>query len=190
MKINPIGIVAGILILALPFLGAWWIFGVGEILILEISPFNVDVLVAGEEIKSPLFEGITRGLTLVILITGALLLMGSIFVDRWWGVKFIRFGSYRILNLVISLLIVSVIILPALGSKINPMTNLPVEFSIPIQGEEVIRFRQEGMSLSVGVQSKFTPVFFFAILTAILAVYSRVYMNKMLRRMKEEEEAK
>ncbi len=55
MRVNPVGIAAGILMLALPFLGAWYIFGVGELLLLKISPFNVNILVAGEQIESPFF---------------------------------------------------------------------------------------------------------------------------------------
>jgi len=189
MKINPLGIIAGILMLALPFLGAWWIFGVGELFILKISPFNVNVLMAGEQVESPLFQGIARGITLVVLIIGILVILGSFFADRWWGVKLIRFGSFKVLNLVVSLALVAAVILPVIGSRINQMVNLPVEFNIPVQGEQIISYQQQGMSLSVSIYSNFTEVFFLACITAGIAIYSRIYLNKMLKDMKGKTES-
>lgn len=189
MRINPVGIIAGVLMLILPFLGAWWIFGVGELFILRISPFNVNMIIAGEQVNSPLFDGITRGVTLVILITGILLILGSFFADRWWGVKLIRFGSFRILSLVISLALLAAVILPLIGSRINQMVNLPVKFRIPVQGSEIISFQQEGISMSVGIYSNFTEVFFLACVTAVIAIYSRIYLNNMLKSMEDKSES-
>jgi len=188
MKINPVGVIAGVLMLVLPFLGAWWIFSVGELLILKISPFSINMIVAGERIESPLFQGITRGVTLVILITGIFLIIGSFFADRWWGVKLIRFGSFKIFSLVISLALLAAVILPLIGSRINQIVNLPVEFRIPVQGSEIISFQQEGISMTVGIYSNFTEVFFLACITAVIAIYSRIYLNNMLKSMEEKSE--
>lgn len=188
MKINPVGIVAGILMLALPFLGAWWIFGVGELILLKISPFNVNILVAGELIESPLLKGITNGITLLVVVTGVLLLLGSFFVDRWWGPNLVRFGTYRILTMVVGLAITATFILPLIGDRINQMIDLPVNFNIPVQGEEVISFQQNGVEMTVGIHSHFTTVFFLACVIAVLGIYSRVHLNKMLTNSSEDKQ--
>lgn len=154
--------------LALPLLGAWWIFGVGELFVTEISPSNVNILMAGEQINSPLLQGITTGITLLVLITGALVLLGSFFVDKWWGPKLVRFGSYRILVKVIGLAVVAAGVLPAISSRLNELIDLP-------------HFQQEGMELTVGIYSNFTPIFLLACVIAVLGVYSRIYLNKMLK---------
>lgn len=186
MKINPIALFAGILMLALPFLGAWWIFGVGELFVMKISPFNVNILVAGESVESPLLQGITNGVTLLVLITGVLVLLGSFFVDKWWGPKLIRFGSYRILFMVIGLAVIVGLVLPAIGGRLNQMLDLPINLSIPVQGEEIVHLQQEGISLAVGVHSNFTEIFFIACVIAALGVYSRIYLNKMLKESSED----
>ncbi len=121
---------------------------------------------------------------MLVLITGALTILRSFFVDKWWGPKLVRFGTYRILTMVIGLVIIAAVILPVMGNRINQMADLPANFNfnIPVQGEEVINFQQNGMELAVGIHCHFTTIFFLACVIAVMGIISRIYLNKMLEK--------
>jgi len=79
-RVNWPGIIAGILIIAVPFLGSWWLFKLGtEAFIMAVSPFSMDVSVFGETITiSPLVWWLILGLKLGVVYLGVLLLIGSV----------------------------------------------------------------------------------------------------------------
>lgn len=76
---NIPGVVAGICLIALPFLGFWWSvrFGNGAFA-LEVSPFELGMSGFGQEFFSPLMAAVNLAIIISIVFFGALLLVGSV----------------------------------------------------------------------------------------------------------------
>jgi hypothetical protein len=56
-RMNIPGVVAGVLTLILPFLGAWWSLTLGtDAMVVTTSPFEAKTIIFGNYIASPLFE--------------------------------------------------------------------------------------------------------------------------------------
>ncbi|MHC1623259.1 MAG: hypothetical protein ACXQTR_01555 [Candidatus Methanospirareceae archaeon] len=69
-RVNWPGIIAGLLIIVLPFLGRWWRFTLGtDALVMAISPFGIDVSIFGEPaIISPLVWWLVVAFVAALLI--------------------------------------------------------------------------------------------------------------------------
>lgn len=183
-KINPIGIVSGILTLILPFAGYWWVFGVGELFTLSISPFDINIIVAGDKIGSPIFFWLTKGLTVTILIAGVSMIIGSISPNEWYGPVLINFGSFKVIILVIGTAVSMVLLLPSLADNLNKVIDIPFELDIPVQGESIVTFDEGNLSLKMKIVSKLTASFFFALFVGLTGVAARIYHMKMKRKQK------
>jgi|Deesub1362A_J573_1020465.scaffolds.fasta_scaffold00360_7 uncharacterized membrane protein len=182
MRINSLGIIAGILTALLPFTGYWWHFGIADFLVMNISPFKIDIVIAGERLVSPLLEWFCRGLTAIALLSGFFLFVGSLNVEKWWGVKLIRFGSLKILFLVISFL-VSVLILPVFTTTVSERLDVPAGLQIPFHGVEDVVFEMEGVKISFKVFSILTQSFWLACITAIFGLASRIHLRWSARKV-------
>jgi len=180
-KINPIGIISGISILFLPLAGHWWVFGVGDLFILNISPFDVSILIAGDKISSPLFFWLTKVLTVIILISGISMIIGSVSLDKWYGPLLVKFSSLKVLRLVISTGVAMILVLPALGNNLNNYMDIPFDIDIPVQGESTITYKDENLYLKMNIFSEFTNSFFFACFVGLTGAASRLYLMKVKR---------
>jgi hypothetical protein len=181
LKIN-LGLIAGALMLLLPFLGPWWQASLGEIARVRISPFGYEINILGESFSSTLFDCLLFGVKLSFLLGGALLLLGSLFPNKWWSRRFVRFGATKALWLVISLVCVLLVaasllnrIVPSLAEgKGKLMFNLPY-----LSGSSVVEVSSQDVEIKVPLQLSFTWTFWLAVVVGALGLAARVMSGRM-----------
>ncbi|MDI6810120.1 MAG: hypothetical protein QMD80_00310 [archaeon] len=187
-RVNWPGIIAGILIIALPFLGRWWIFKLGtEAFTMAVSPFGIDVSIFGETIiVSPLLWWLILGLKLGVVYLGVLLLTGSILSvsNRYATIAdmFVRFSARKLLWLVVAfvavLLIVSVIL-----NQLPGMLGLPFQLQVPyLIGTSSFSIRMEGIQLTVPIFMGFMQAFALAVIAAALGITAWIYQKKFYQK--------
>jgi len=181
-RVNIPGIIAGVALIILPFLGVWWSFTVGNgAVTIAYSPFLVLARGLGTEITSPLFASLTLGLTIIFIYYGALLLAGSVLMiqeDRRSMADFlIRVSARKVLWLVLSF-VVSVAILDLLINRIFDSLGLQVQVPYFV-GDSVIPLGIGFLSLKVPVTQGFTGIFLIAILVSIISLAASLYQGRV-----------
>ena len=187
-RINWPGAIAGVLTIALPFMGTWWRLTLGmDAVIMEISPFGVDMSFFGEEaISTPLFWWLCLGLKLGVVYLGVLLLVGSILSisDRRAAIaeQFVRFSARKLLWLVVAFVVLLLIVitlvnqLPGIFSSFIGDSFFQLQSDLPyyLSGEGTISGEAEGVGMGMGMGMHLTlPVFMKltrAFAVAVLAV--------------------
>ncbi|MCK4405143.1 MAG: hypothetical protein KAV43_01375, partial [Hadesarchaea archaeon] len=102
---NWFGLVAGALMLLLPFLGPWWSATVGTgAMDLALSPFDYRISLLEQPITSTLVGYFLLAAKLSVMIGGALMIAGSVGAKRWWGRRLVRFGAMRVFWMIIGLI--------------------------------------------------------------------------------------
>jgi len=119
-KINWFGVIAGILMIVLPFAGMWWRFTVGTGAIdLSTSPFGITTTALGQTFESTLARYIFLGATISIIIAGLFMFFASLLPEQWWSARLMNFGATRVFWMVISL-VMSPLIGAYIVNKILP----------------------------------------------------------------------
>ncbi len=96
--INWPGIAAGILMILLPFTGAWWKVAAGsELFSVSLSPFHYEFMVMGEAMEVPVLNYLIIALQVLVVFGGIMLVLGSLFVNREESEKLIGYGSGKII---------------------------------------------------------------------------------------------
>ncbi len=190
LNVNWFGISFGVLMLILPFAGYWWRAEVGNgAASLSISPFNFDVNVVGVQIQSTLVYYILLFTRISFLIAGIFAILGSLFADRWWAGKLIKFGVMKPFWSVITLIVVLVagtffvnMALP--GIVFGIVKELPSQISLRVPflsgtSESVITVEDTTVrtTMSVGFQTPFV----LAIVTAALGILTRIYQRRFAK---------
>ncbi|MEM2481435.1 MAG: hypothetical protein QXW77_02630 [Candidatus Hadarchaeales archaeon] len=177
MKVNPVGAVAGALILLLPFLGPWWHASLGEAAVVELSPFGYRVCVLGELLHSTLASYLLLGAKVSVILGGIFLLLGSLFPGRWWSRPLVRFGVMKVFWMVISLvvfLVVASFVANFLLRSIRP-EDVTLDLSLPLlTGSSELRLSGGNMSASMPVDLHFTGVFWMAVVVAGFGLAARI----------------
>ena len=180
--VNIPGVIAGVLTLILPFLGAWWILTIGtDAIVINASPFGVRTIILGNDVASPLFEWFCLGLKLGVMYLGALLVAGSVFPaigqsEEIAGI-FIRFASRKLFWIVL-LFIASLIVFITLANQ--SATILPVQVHLPyLVGTETVSANMDNLSITIPISMKLTSAFGVAVVAAIIGIYSRISRKTM-----------
>jgi MFS family permease len=119
-KINWFGVIAGILMIVLPFAGKWWSLTVGTGAIdLTTSPFGITTTAFGQTMESTLAKYIFLGATISIIIAGLFVLFASLLPEQWWSARLMDFGATRVFWMAISL-VMSPLIGAFIVNKILP----------------------------------------------------------------------
>ncbi|KXA91674.1 hypothetical protein AKJ57_00240, partial [candidate division MSBL1 archaeon SCGC-AAA259A05] len=187
-SVNWFGVAAGVLMLLVPFLGAWWCAEVGaEALKLELSPFYYHVSILEQPLTSSLVGYFILAAKLTVIIGGSLMIVGSLKTDKWWGKKLMRFGAMKVLWFLVMLLILLIAgtffinnFLPDLigGRGGN------VEIQIPyIIGTSNSVIQSENVTVVAPTSASLTPSFWVAVLTAFLGIVARIYHGRIEKRM-------
>ncbi|MDD4300719.1 MAG: hypothetical protein PHO78_08735 [Methanomicrobium sp.] len=179
--INYPGLIAGILMIIIPFAGKWWTLQFGEdALYMSVSPFSLSVFSFGKEIVSPLFSSLTLALTVITILFGIFMIGGS--VPALYGGKraisdgLINSGSLKML-FVLVLFIITVIF--AGFSFQQYFTGFGFSGSFPlISGQSQMIMNAGDFSIEIPVTSSLLPAFFIGIITAVLGIISRFYQKK------------
>ena len=182
-EVNLVGVVAGVLMLLLPFLGPWWRASLGEMVEVQLSPFGYRVSILGELISSRLADYLLLGVKLSVVLGGALLLAGSLFPTRWWSGKLVRFGSLKVLWLVVSLVCLLAAAAPVFNRVVPLMLGekgANIRFGIPyLYGSSMVEISSEDMGARIPMELSFTRTFWLALVTAILGVVSKIVAGRM-----------
>lgn len=187
-RVNWFGFVTGVFLLIFGLLApVWWrvTFG-GEAVVLEISPFNVNVTAFDIPMTSPLVTFVCIAARITIIVAGALTILGSVFTQQWWSKKLIKFGSLKILWMVIALVVVAIIapiIVEKLAGQMAADANM--QLSLPIlSGSSTVTAQVESSTISAPITMELTGFFFLAIVTAALGITTRIYHRKLTKTRK------
>jgi len=194
-RINWIGVIAGVLTIALPFLGKWWQLTLGTgVVFMEISPFGTDIIIFEESVSgaigSPLLWWFLLGIKLVIVYLGVVLLAGSVLSisDRHVAIaeQFIHFSARKLLWLVVAfvaiLFLFIVIVNHAPGIHDSSIGNAPflLQTDLPyLIGEGEVSSVLEVMRFTCPIRMEFTKAFGIAVLAAALGVATRIYQKRL-----------
>jgi|Deesub1362A_J573_1020465.scaffolds.fasta_scaffold00072_77 hypothetical protein len=165
-KINVVGLFTGILTILVPFLGAWWELRIGEAFFFSLNPFNPEVILFGEKTMIPVIYWLGFSFRILIVLSGGLLILGSI-SSKWWSRHLVKFGSSKLIWVVAGTFIS--ILLLNLGI---PGFELP--FKIPLSGVSTEVLKLENARITFQIYSRFTETFWIATFTSVLGVYVRL----------------
>ncbi|MCD6206725.1 MAG: hypothetical protein J7J06_01895 [Methanosarcinales archaeon] len=181
-KVNLPGVIAGLLTIALPSLGAWWHLAIGsDAVIVSASPFEMEFLVFGVDMVSPLFRWICVGLKLGVVYTGIVLLTGSLLASSDQYSKtarlLINFGSSKLMYLV-AMFTIGLIATTILANQSSDL--LPVQAQLPyLVGSETIDVIVEGVHLMIPISMNLAGAFGVAVSAAALGIVSRIYQKRI-----------
>lgn len=189
-SINWVGLAAGVLMLILPFMGAWWKAIVGEgALEMAFSPFFYKIDIVGASLTSSLVGYFILAAQLTVLIGGGLMIAGSLTANQWWGEKLVRWGAMKVVWMLVMLLVVLVggalfmnKLLPSLLSGM--MGDLSMNLSLPYlvgTGKASI-LTKDAVRISGSVTAELTSSFWLAAVTAGLGIGTRFYQSKVIEK--------
>lgn len=197
-KLNWIGILAGILTIIMPFMGTWWhvTLGTGPVgaMGIGLSPFGVETIIFGkavleEMVGSPLIFWFLLGLKLGVVYLGVVILAGSLLSisnrRKALADQFIRFGSGKLLWLVVVFTLMLLIII-IIANHLPEASSSFVGNVVPFQGSLPYLVGEGEMSAEMGIlrfsspiRMEFTNAYAVAVIAAVLGVVSRFYQKRV-----------
>lgn len=186
-QVNWLGLLAGISMLMLPFLGYWWHSTVGNgAAELALSPFDYHLGVAGWSISSTLVGFFLLAAKLSVMVGGVLMIAASALPLRWWSRRVLKFGATTVLWMIVSLLVTLVAgaffmnsMLPSFLLGLAPAADVSVNLNMPyISGTTTSKITGAGASISAPITASLTWVFWVAVLVALLGVAARIYHRR------------
>lgn len=188
--VNWFGLIAGALMLALPFMGPWWrgIAGTGAMEV-ELSPFDFSASFLGQPLSSSLIWLFLLGAKIAMIIAGAFMVLGSLFVKRWWSRRLVRFGMMKPFWMIISLMALLLLgafifnnVLPGLisgmageaagGAGGGLQTNINIPY---VSGTATSTIQMGNATITAPVTLSLTGVFWVAVFVAVLGIVARIY---------------
>ena len=190
--INWFGLVAGALMLVLPFLGMWWSATVGNrAMEIALSPFDYRANLLEQPITSTLIGYFLLAAKLSVMIGGALMIAGSVGAKRWWGRRLVRFGAMRVFWMIIGL--IGVLLIGALGmNSILPglMSGMldggSMQINVPyVEGTTTSTIEAgDAVTVTAPITASLTGIFWVAVLVAALGVVARIYHRRFMKPVK------
>jgi hypothetical protein len=190
---NWFGLVTGVLILALPFLGPWWIGRAGTgAMEIALSPFDVNMSLVGQPFQSSLVSLFLLAAKITFVIAGIFMILASLFPMRWWSKHLFKFGVMKPFWSVLSLLIVLVVgalifnyALPSLLSGAFSGAgagNAVVQINMPYISGTAVSTIQIGnnATITAPITLSLTGAFWLAVTTAILGIIARIYHRRFV----------
>lgn len=182
-SMNFIGIAAGVLMVALPFLGPWWmaVVGTGAIEI-ALSPFDLSMLVFGQSIHSDLVDLFLLASKIAMIIAGIFLLLGSLSPRSWWSGRLVRFGVMKPFWAVVGMVVAVVVgaflinnVLPNLLSNAIP-GGASIQITVPYLVGSASATIQMGSqaSITAPISLSLMPAFWVAVVAAVLGIAARI----------------
>jgi hypothetical protein len=170
-KMNVVGLLTGILTILVPFFGAWWELRIGEAFFFSLNPFNPEIVLLGEKIMIPAIYWLGFSFKILIILSGGLLILGSI-SSKWWSKHLVKFGSSKLIWVVAGTFIS--ILLFNLGI---PGVELP--FNIPINGVSTEVVRLENVKVTFQIYARITEAFWIALFASLLGIYVRINAKRL-----------
>ena len=178
MKLNYSGVLAAITTMALPFSGIWWQLRIGEAINVAFSPFEAEIVMFGNQIIIPVIQWITASFKVLIVLAGFLMLLASLWPDKWWSAHLMRFGSFKVLGLTV-LFFLSILALKYGSSALLGQSGLPASFEIPVSGSTSVEVQNDGIVMRFQLSTSFGDGFWFAIMAALLGVTAHIHQRRL-----------
>ncbi len=176
--INIPGLIGGMLIFALPFMGAWWQVRFGTTAFaLDLSPFGVATSQYGIPIASPVLSAVSLAFTILILYFAALLVAGSVLsanpeyrtLSDWLVRWSARKPAYLIIFFVLSLVVTGL-------AMDYTLAQAGIAIDLPILiGEAAGSISVSGLAVRIPATMGLTMAFFFAVIFAVIAALAEPY---------------
>ncbi|MEM3420788.1 MAG: hypothetical protein QW315_00820 [Candidatus Hadarchaeum sp.] len=192
---NFIGLAAGVLMVALPFLGPWWMATVGTgAMEIALSPFDLSISVLGQPIHSQLVDLFLLASKIAMIIAGAFLVLGSLFPNSWWSSRLVRFGVMKPFWAVVGIVVVLIVgsflvnnVLPHLLANIIP-DGASVEIMVPYLVGSASATIQIGSQASIvaPINLSLTPAFWVAIVAAVLGIAARISYRRFKKHREQQ----
>ena len=194
--INVLGLIAGVLMIALPFLGPWWIARAGTGAIeMALSPFDMSITVLGQSISSDLVWLFLLAEKVAIIIAGVFMILSSLLPTSWWSARLLRFGVMKPLWAIVGLIILLLLgtffmnnILPNFLSNMIGATGASVQMNVPyIMGtaNSTIQVGSQA-TITAPIKLSLTPAFWVAMVTAALCIAARIYHRRFTKQIKSQ----
>lgn len=178
---NIPGLIAGICLIILPFLGFWWSVRFGDgAFALEVSPFELGMYGFGKEFFSPLITAVNTAIIIMIVFFGALLFVGSILrcsrQYRQQSDQLVGMAANKPLWLVVIFVVSAVI--SGFGIEYT-LRETGVSISLPvIAGDAVGTITASGTTVQIPVSLSLNAAFWYAVVFAIIGAYARIYQKR------------
>jgi len=133
--LNWFGLIAGALVLALPFLGPWWVGRVGTgAMEIALSPFDMNMSLFGLPIQSSMVSLFLLAAKIAFVIAGIFMILASLFPKEWWSKRLFKFGVMKpfsnviffMVPLVIGALLANTLLASLLSSMLGGTTGLQI----------------------------------------------------------------
>jgi len=133
--INWFGMVAGVLVLVLPFLGPWWVGRAGTgAMEIALSPFDMNMSLFGLPIQSSMVSLFLLAAKIAFVIAGIFMILASLFPKQWWSKRLFGFGVMKpfsnviffMVPLVIGALLANTLLPSLLSSMLGGTTGLQI----------------------------------------------------------------
>ena len=188
--VNWFGLIAGVFMLTLPFLGAWWRLTAGTgAADVALSPFDISFSLLGQSIRSSFIEIFLLAAKIGMAIAGAFMVAGSVFPKSWWGRQLVRYGLMKpfwtLVMFVVILLIGAVLmnnILPGMMEGMAGQTGggMTMDVSMPyISGSSVATMQVAGaVTITAPINAWLTGNFWIALFAAVVGIMARFYQRE------------
>lgn len=188
--VNWLGLVLGVLMLILPFLGFWWIVKAGNgAFELSTSPFDINVALAGQAFRTTLVELFLLFARISFLLAGAFMIIGSVRPRAWFSKRLVRFGVMKPFWSVVMLVIMVVAgtflinnVVPGLlssaasqqaGGAVQTQVNIPY-----FTGVTQATIVAGPATISAPITLELTGAFWLAVFMAGLGIATRIILRK------------
>lgn len=162
-----------LLYLSFAYKAHWWQLGIADgIGYVAVSPLDVEIKLMGAPINVPILWYVTLGSKLTLLIVAAILL---IYLKNPSGTH-----SKKLLDAIYKkpvYMLTGMVLLHAISKLFYGSIS---SFNIPIVGASTAVISSMGVTLSVPITTSFTWVFWLAILSACLAVATKIYHDRTI----------
>jgi len=181
------GLITGLLMIILPFAGAWWIATVGTGAVeIALSPFNLRVSLLGTQLSFLLVDIFLLATRIMFMIAGVFLILGSLWTWKWWSRPLVRFGVMKpfwsavglVIMLAIGFFVIS-IIMPMLPAFMDE--SIPLNFTLQLPfviGTSVSTISMQNVTISAPTMFSFTLTFWLAVATAAVGIAARIYHRR------------
>jgi len=171
-KINILGVIAAILVLAVVFMGKpWWTLRGGEgFLEVTYSPTNIDITVLGKPINIPIIPYLTQAATIALALSAILLLVGSLIAGKSIGLSLTKVGYDKPL-------IITIVFTAALY-MLPKMIGQTLGVGVPVTGEKILTLETMigGVKVhaSIPVKAELLAEYYVAWFASVIALVSGI----------------
>lgn len=180
-EINWPGVIAGVILILLPFAGFWWEMHIGKgAFDIFLSPFSTEIMAFGDPVPSPLLYWLNIAFTFLMILFGALILIGSILCayekHRVMSGTFLVLSSRKPLYIII----VFTIGIAAAGFYIGHVLDVSgLSASVPVLiGEGAVTAEPGLYSANASVTMGLSAIYWLGLAAAIIAVLAGYYQQK------------